>query len=63
MHQLMKQQKNHILISGKALRNKLNKTKLYFFYSSKTSQVITFISSFIVGLGDSSLNTQVICIE
>ncbi|CAF0905754.1 unnamed protein product [Rotaria sordida] len=32
--------------------------KPYFDYSSKTSQVIAFISSFIVGLGDSSLNTQ-----
>ncbi|CAF3836713.1 unnamed protein product, partial [Rotaria sp. Silwood1] len=32
--------------------------KPYFDFSSKTSQIIAFISSFIVGLGDSSLNTQ-----
>jgi hypothetical protein len=32
----------------------------YFDFSSTTSQVITFIGSFIVGLGDSALNTQVI---
>ncbi|CAF1214416.1 unnamed protein product [Adineta ricciae] len=33
-------------------------TKPYFDFNSTTSQVITFIGSFIVGLGDSSLNTQ-----
>ncbi|CAF0940495.1 unnamed protein product [Rotaria sordida] len=30
-----------------------------FVYSSKTSKAIAFLSSFIVGLGDSSLNTQI----
>jgi hypothetical protein len=34
--------------------------KPYFDFSSSTSQIITFSSSFIVGLGDSSLNTQVL---
>ncbi|CAM4814393.1 unnamed protein product, partial [Rotaria magnacalcarata] len=32
--------------------------KPYFDFSKKTSQVIAFSSSFIVGLGDSSINTQ-----
>ncbi|CAF4085800.1 unnamed protein product [Rotaria sordida] len=33
--------------------------KPYFDFSSKTSKAIAFLSSFIVGLGDSSLNTQI----
>ncbi|CAF4016605.1 unnamed protein product, partial [Adineta steineri] len=32
--------------------------KPFFDFSATTSQVITFIGSFIVGLGDSSMNTQ-----
>ncbi len=34
--------------------------KPHFDFNSTTSQIITFIGSFIVGLGDSALNTQVI---
>jgi hypothetical protein len=57
----VKPRKNHTLILGKIKSNE-NKN-LSFLCSSTTSQVIAFISSFIVGLGDSSLNTQVICLQ
>ena len=33
--------------------------KLYILYSSVASQVLTFITSFLLGLVDSALNTQV----
>jgi hypothetical protein len=59
----MKLLQNHILILSKILRNQLNKKNIICFYSSTTSQVITFIGSFIVGLGDSGLNTQVDFLE
>jgi len=42
------------------ISNKKILTLFFFVNSSTKSQVITFISSFIVGLGDSSLNVQVI---
>jgi hypothetical protein len=61
MHQLMKLKQYLILILGKLMRNNFKRHPLL--SSSTASQVITFSGSFIAGLGDSSLNTQVIIVR
>lgn len=64
MLHLVKHQNNHILISGKVffhIKKILFHRKIpLVYFSPRTSQIIAFTSSFIVGLGDSSMNTQVI---
>ena len=62
MHRFVKLVKHHILILSNIIVNEFNENKSLL-YSSKNSQIIAFIGSFIVGLGDSSLNTQVILIS
>jgi len=61
MHQLMKLIQYLILILGKLIRSNLKEIR--FLSSSTASQVITFSGSFLAGLGDSSLNTQVIIVR
>jgi hypothetical protein len=59
MHHLKKLISNHTSTSGRFM-NRKNLKKIFDLNSLTTSQVITFIGSFMIGLGDSSLNTQVI---
>jgi len=59
MHHLKKLISNHTSTSGRFM-NRKNLKQIFDLNSLTTSQVITFIGSFMIGLGDSSLNTQVI---
>ena len=63
MLRLLKQKTSPFSISGNRKSNEdKNKINICMIYSSTWSQVITFICSFIVGLGDSSQNTQIMSI-
>ena len=57
MHHIKRPISNRTSISGRFVMDN-RKRKTFLVFSSVTSQVITFLGSFLIGLGDSGYNTQ-----